>query len=107
MNNGLRVPPALDRASALGQSLVLADASQWEQRASCRGHDPTLFFGPNRFEPKRERLAREAAAKAVCVTCPVQAPCREYAVAAGESFGVWGGLGEAERRTTGTRRKAS
>lgn len=74
-------------------------SAEWEQRAACRGHDPTLFFGPNRFEPKRERLAREAAAKEICQTCPVRQPCREHALTFGESFGVWGGLGEAERRT--------
>ena len=102
LNNGLRIPLALTQSGAL------SDTSQsWEHRASCRGHDPSLFFGPNRFEPKRERLAREQAAKDVCMRCPVQLPCREHALATGEAFGVWGGLGEAERRTTGSRRKAS
>ncbi len=102
MNNGLRIPLALTSSGAL------SDASQsWEARAACRGHDPTLFFGPNRFEPKRERLAREAAAKDVCTSCPVQLPCREHALASGEAFGVWGGLGEAERRGSTGRRKAS
>ncbi len=89
---------------------MLIDSGQpWEQQASCRGHDPSLFFGPNRFEPKRERLAREAAAKEICRGCPVQVQCRDHAVATGESFGVWGGLGENDRRTdTRTaRRRAS
>ncbi len=70
----------------------------WERDAACRRVDTALFFGPNRFEPKRERLSREAAAKAVCGTCPAIAPCREYALANGELYGVWGGLGEADRR---------
>ncbi len=70
----------------------------WDQHARCRSHDPMLFFGPNRFEPKRERLAREAEAKAVCATCPCLRACREYAVTSGELYGVWGGLGEADRR---------
>lgn len=70
----------------------------WEDAARCRSHDPTLFFGPNRFEPKRERLEREAAAKAVCATCPALRTCREYALRNGEIYGVWGGLGEADRR---------
>ena len=73
-------------------------AESWEDAAKCRSHDPTLFFGPNRFEPKRERLEREAAAKAVCATCPAMRECREYAVRNGEIYGVWGGLGEADRR---------
>jgi WhiB family transcriptional regulator, redox-sensing transcriptional regulator len=72
---------------------------EWELTAGCRRHDPALFFGPNRFEPKRERLAREAEAKSICATCPVMEPCRSYALEQGESYGVWGGLGEAERRS--------
>lgn len=70
----------------------------WDQQARCRTRDPALFFGPNRFEPKRERLAREAEAKAVCATCPCLQACREYAVSTGELYGVWGGLGETDRR---------
>lgn len=70
---------------------------RWERDAACRGKDPSLFFGPNRFEPKRERLAREDVAKGICRTCTVTAECRDMAVALGEPFGVWGGLGEKER----------
>lgn len=70
----------------------------WDQQARCRTRDPALFFGPNRFEPKRERLAREAEAKAVCATCPCLQACREYALTSGELYGVWGGLGETDRR---------
>ena len=75
------------------------DEEGWERFAACcGGEDSSLFFGPNRFEPKHERDAREDAAKAICATCPVQQPCRTYALAAGELYGVWGGLGELERR---------
>ena len=74
-------------------------SDDWEASAKCRSHDPALFFGPNRFEPKRERLEREAAAKAVCATCPALRQCREYALRNGEIYGVWGGLGEADRRS--------
>jgi WhiB family redox-sensing transcriptional regulator len=73
--------------------------SDWESEAKCRGSDASLFFGPNRFEPKRERLAREAAAKAICQTCPALERCRTFALTHEEAYGVWGGLGEAERRT--------
>jgi WhiB family redox-sensing transcriptional regulator len=71
----------------------------WELEARCRGHDAHLFFGPNRFEPKRERLAREAEAKEICRGCPALEACREYALGQEEIYGVWGGLGEADRRT--------
>jgi WhiB family transcriptional regulator, redox-sensing transcriptional regulator len=99
-------PPAADLP--FGSSLALARLGEglaefdpelgWDEQARCRSHDPTLFFGPNRFEPKRERLAREAEAKAICSTCPCLAACREYALSAGELYGVWGGLGETDRR---------
>lgn len=84
---------------------------EWELQARCRDHDPALFFGPNGFEPKRERLAREAAAKAICASCPVVGPCRAQSIVAHEAFGVWGGLGESDRRAVqarndGTARRA-
>lgn len=77
--------------------------ADWEQRAACKGADASLFFGPNRFEPKREREAREAIAKSICARCPVVEPCRELSLSRGEIYGVWGGLGEVERRLLLTR----
>ncbi|MFT5222898.1 MAG: hypothetical protein ACI867_001208 [Glaciecola sp.] len=70
----------------------------WEDRAACRYRDPTLFFGPNRFEPKHERLSREAAAVEICRSCTVRRECLVYAQDAGEVFGVWGGLTETDRK---------
>ncbi|MGV9868389.1 WhiB family transcriptional regulator, partial [Rhodococcus koreensis] len=32
--------------------------------------------------------------------CPALAPCRAFALGAGERFGIWGGTTERERRTT-------
>lgn len=75
-----------------------SDGEGWEAQARCRREDPALFFGPSRFEPKHERLAREAAAKAICASCPALVPCRQQALAQGERYGVWGGLGESDRR---------
>lgn len=40
----------------------------------------------------------ELEAKAVCAGCPVQAQCREWALATGQDTGVWGGLTDTERR---------
>ncbi len=85
--------------TAAPRELELVDvADAWELEARCRGADAGLFFGPNRFEPKRERLAREQRAKEICWNCPALGPCREYALANAEPYGVWGGLGETERR---------
>lgn len=71
----------------------------WQRLAACRGEDSAFYFAPNYFEKRREKLAREAVAKRICVVCPVRQPCLEYALAMREGHGVWGGLNETERRT--------
>ena len=43
------------------------------------------------------QAARDAAAKAVCASCPVLAQCRAHALEVREPYGVWGGLTEDER----------
>jgi WhiB family redox-sensing transcriptional regulator len=97
---GVSLPGALPLPGALGHLVDLSDG--WDAGARCRGVDATLFFGPNRFEPKADRLAREARAKALCATCPVLTTCRERALANDELYGVWGGLSETDRRSLAT-----
>jgi WhiB family redox-sensing transcriptional regulator len=58
--------------------------------------DALLFFGPDR-EPRPQRQIREAKAKAVCASCPVQAHCLDYALENSIKYGIWGGLNEEER----------
>lgn len=73
-----------------------ADAWEWQLLGACRGADGDLFFHPeNERGPARSR--REAAAKAICFTCPVLARCREHALSVREPYGVWGGMSETER----------
>ena len=62
----------------------------WQDRASCLGMDPDLFF------PERGASTREA--KSICRACAVQVECLEFALANGEKFGIWGGMSERERR---------
>lgn len=69
---------------------------EWQLLGSCRGEDTELFFHPE-GERGPSRARREAAAKAVCGTCPVRSPCRVHALASHEPYGVWGGLSEHER----------
>lgn len=88
--------PQVSASSALATSTD--SGASWVQDARCREEDASLFFGPNRFEPKRERLAREAAAKRVCLRCPALMVCRDQALANQEPYGVWGGLGERDRQ---------
>ena len=73
-------------------------STDWQQLGLCRAGDATVFFPPPTFEHKPEREAREAQAKAICVTCPVRAECLEWALAIREPHGVWGGASELERK---------
>lgn len=68
----------------------------WQLRAACRGTDPEVFFHPD-GERGPARSARERAAKAICVTCPVRRQCAAHALAVREPYGVWGGLSEDDR----------
>lgn len=65
-------------------------------RARCRGMDTDIFFHPE-GERGARRTAREAAAKAVCRTCPVAGECAAHALVTQEPYGVWGGVAEDER----------
>jgi WhiB family redox-sensing transcriptional regulator len=65
--------------------------------AHCRDAASELFFGALQ-ETRRERLERERRAKAMCDACPALNACREQALETLELYGVWGGLGEQERR---------
>ncbi|WP_328286583.1 WhiB family transcriptional regulator [Rhodococcus sp. JS3073] len=75
----------------------------WPMRARCRGTDTSTFFSPT-GESRKARDRRETAAKTLCAQCPVMRPCRDYALAAGEAYGVWGGMTERERRRAAARR---
>lgn len=63
---------------------------QWQYYANCLGVNLDLFY------PERGVSTREA--KAVCAECVVRTECLEYALVAGEKFGIWGGVSERERR---------
>ncbi|MEV5890028.1 WhiB family transcriptional regulator [Nonomuraea fuscirosea] len=64
----------------------------WLRRGACRSSDPDLFFP---LAPTPLQVTR---AKAVCAGCQVIQECRSYALRAGESDGIWGGLTPEERR---------
>lgn len=64
----------------------------------CLG-ESDLFFGTE--EDGREevgRADREALCKVICFDCPLRRPCLEEAMVNGERYGVWGGMGEGERK---------
>jgi hypothetical protein len=63
--------------------------SDWQERAACRGRDPTWWFG-SPFE--------QSVAISVCRSCAVRAEClhaalvKEDGLRAAERFGVRGGV---------------
>jgi WhiB family redox-sensing transcriptional regulator len=69
---------------------------QWRDAAACSRFPVELFF------PLVEGEAVEA--KSICNSCEVRSKCLEFAIAAGERFGVWGGLTSQERRSLVARR---
>ena len=98
---GRRFPPVPSPAreplvSALGDPRP--GGSGWHWRAACQGIDSRLFFPPDRAETNDERVGREAIAKSICAECAVRPECLDHALAVGESYGIWGGLNETERR---------
>jgi len=64
----------------------------WRTQAACTGIDSDIFY------PASEDEIDAMEAKAICVVCPVQAACLEYALASREREGIWGGTTERERR---------
>ncbi len=76
---------------------------EWQEEAACRPMDNLIFFGEE-GESELERQAREAKAKAVCRTCPVQDPCLEFAMETNQKYGIWGGLTDKERASLKRRR---
>jgi len=69
----------------------------WQRLGACRGANSAVFFHPD-SERGSARQAREANAKRICHSCPVRAECLRHAIAVQEPYGIWGGLGEIERR---------
>ncbi len=64
----------------------------WRDDARCAGTGPELFFS-ERGDNAGLELARK-----VCMDCPVRLDCLEYALEAGERWGMWGGLSERQRK---------
>lgn len=98
----------MGRSMASLPLLQTALSTSWQEHGLCRSSDAAVFFPPIHFEPKAEREAREAKAKAICAACPVRDECLEWALDAEEPFGVWGGQSELDRkRILASRLKAS
>lgn len=80
----------MSQTRSLSLTEGIADES-WTDRAACRGADIELFFS---LEEEDQQRALEH-----CRICPVQEECLRYAIEQREMYGIWGGMGESERRT--------
>ena len=69
----------------------VADLWDWQLDGSCRRENPDVFFHPE-GERGPARRNRDAAAKTVCLACPVLQQCREHALRVREPYGVWGAM---------------
>jgi WhiB family transcriptional regulator, redox-sensing transcriptional regulator len=76
----------------------------WRHRAACVDLDPELFFPVGEGAGAAVQLAE---AKAVCAGCRVRSECLEWALSTRQTFGVWGGTSEAERRALRRERQAT
>jgi WhiB family redox-sensing transcriptional regulator len=76
----------------------MAIGEGWQELAACRVIPVETFF------PLIEQEGDDA--KAVCMGCTVREPCLEFAIEAGEKFGIWGGLNPQERRSIVSKRRA-
>ena len=64
--------------------------TEWMSRGNCREEPPALFVPSDGSGVE--------VAKQLCASCPVKAPCLEYALRNRIDHGVWGGTSERERR---------
>jgi WhiB family redox-sensing transcriptional regulator len=83
----------------MGEGVALGIVQEtWHLKAACRGPASALFFPPSLPERRDDREMREFDAKCICLGCPVQRECLDFALRVREPHGIWGGLTEAERR---------
>jgi WhiB family transcriptional regulator, redox-sensing transcriptional regulator len=69
----------------------------WQQEAACRDTDPDLFFST--ADADRQEALR------LCNACPVRLECLEHALSTRETYGIWGGTDEQERKRLVRRRR--
>lgn len=74
------------------------EEADWMTNGLCAQTDPEAYY-PEKGESTRvaKRICNGDPKRGID-PCPVRAQCLEYALDAGERFGIWGGLSEPERR---------
>ena len=66
----------------------------WREAGACASADPDLFFP---ISAAGKGAAQVARARRVCAGCRVRRQCLDFAIAAGEAEGIWGGTTPEER----------
>jgi len=62
-----------------------------ENGALCEGYTEEFYAEPGDHQAT-------TMAKFICASCPIVQVCQEYALAAQEEYGIWGGLTPEERK---------
>ena len=83
---------------ALAELFDYDDQFPWQNAAACKGR--TRLFFPPKAERPQARARREAKAKRLCDSCPVQDPCRVHA-RTNHEYGYWAGESEEDRHLAG------
>ena len=76
----------------------------WRLHAACKDTDPSLFFPIGTTGLAIDQID---AAKQVCTACNCMDDCLQFALDTNQDAGVWGGLGEEERRIIRRQRAAA
>lgn len=66
---------------------AIVDGEWWREQAACKGTDADVFFT---YRTKPEALK-------LCVTCPVNNCCLDYALKYEAECGIWGGFTPRQR----------
>ena len=74
--------------------LELAQRIAETHEPECRETDPEAWF-PEQGGGHGAELKK---VKAICARCPAKLQCLNYALAANEQYGIWGGLTTSERK---------
>ncbi len=81
-----------------GEAAVIDGDQSWRYFAACR--DQLHLFFARKAERPEARARREAKARKLCMSCPVQLTCRDFA-RENHQYGFWGGESESERHLAG------
>jgi hypothetical protein len=75
---------------------ALRDAMEPHEPLPCTNYPDAFFYDED--APLVGFKHQYQTAKKLCSSCPIRLECLEYALAADEEYGVWGGLSPVERR---------